>query len=561
MKLFSVFAKNRLYIPLLLTVFLSLLASRRWQQLISPQVWDEDGAPNPWLNGGLGSGSDLADYIHKGWSAFFEPVNGYLVTVPKIISAISLWVSFSNYPIVSTIFTWLFIALVGLAITLAPTHIRAKFLCTLAVFMIPSDPEVYGIPLYTFWWSSLFLFLVALWDEKRPSLKWRLGLLLVGGLSSPVIVLILPVLYFRAYWYRSLRSEQLVAFIATLAAAVQISFIVKGSAGHFPPLDSVLMNVIPTFYGRFLIGNWVDNKVWLWLVGMGLTGIIAAWLLRDRRNVSAWILLYLLAGTVVLTVVRVDPAGIHPRLAGPRYFFLPFVLTFWILIQYFHAAHSKWLRSFIGIVTVTAVINAAPVWSRQHDDLRWTDHVRSCRLFPSYTIPVQFDGNRSSAWSLKLSGNSCAELLERDFLISTKEIDERSTFAYTVLKANVRDKGDKGREAAKLISSTMTGTDFQKSNLKGYRVIGSFNSSDADTGEVLLKLHRGDHVLYRSGPGRGGHSMSIVGHEPAFIAQLPIANDWETLEFSNTKLPAEFVLKIKDEGREFGEWSAIAIIK
>lgn len=557
MKFFSDFTKNRLYIPLLLAVFLGLLTSRRWQQLISPQVWQEDGTPNPWLNGGLGSGSNLADYIIKGWSAFSEPVNGYLIAVPKIISAISLWVSFSNYPIVSTIFTWLFIALVGLAITLAPTKLRGKVLCAVAVFMIPSDPEVFGLPLYTFWWASLLLFLVALWDEKRPSLGWRLGFLLLGGLSSPVILLILPVLYFRAYWYRSLRSEQLVAFIATLIAAVQGFFIIKGSSGGFPSVDSVLMNIIPTFFGKFLIGNWVDNKFWLYFAGMGLIGIMAARLLRDRRNVATWVLLYLLVGSIALTVARVDPANIHPRLAGPRYFFFPFVLTFWILIQYFHSAYSNWLRGFIGIVTVTAVINAAPAWSRQHDDLYWADHVRSCRLFPEYAIPVHIDGNRASTWFLKLSGKSCTELLGRDLLVSSKEIDKHPTFAYAVLKANVSNNRQEV-QIPMLISSTMTGTDFQKSKLEGYRVIGSYNTSDADVGEVLLKLRRGDHVRYRSGPG-GGQSLSIVGYEQAFIAQLPVSNDWVILEFSNAKLPAEFFVKIKDEGQGWGEWSAIAI--
>jgi hypothetical protein len=545
MRLFAGFTKNRLYLPLLLAVFLSLLASRRWQQLISPQVWDEDGT------------KVLRGFINHGWLAFFEPVNGYLITAPKIISAISLGVSFSSYPIVSTIITWLFIASVGLAITLSPTHLRGKFFCAVSVFAIPSDPEVYGLPLYTFWWASPLLFLVASWDANRSSLGWRAAFLVLGGLSSPIIVLVLPILYFRAWWYRSLRSEQWVAFIATTIAAVQIYFIARGNAGQFPPLDSVWMNVIPTFFGEFLIGGWVDNKVWLWFAGMGQSGIIATWFFRDRRNVSTWILLYLLVGSVALSVARVDPAIIHPRFAGPRYFFLPFILTFWILIQYFHTAHSNWLRGFIGIVTVTAVINAAPAWSRQHDDLHWFNHVLSCRLFPEYNIPIHYDGNRASTWFLKLSGKSCAELLRRDLLVSPREIDEHPTFAYTVLEANGRDKR-LDAQIPILFSSTMTGTDFQKSKLEGFRVIGSFDTSDADTGEVLLKLRRGDHVRYRSGPG-GGQSLSIVGYEQAFIAELPIANDWVTLEFSNAKLAAEFVVKIKDEGQGWGEWSALAI--
>jgi hypothetical protein len=147
--------------------------------------------------------------------------------------------------------------------------------------------------------------------------------------------------------------------------------------------------------------------------------------------------------------------------------------------------------------------------------------------------------------------------LSRDFLYSPKE-SEKPVFAYTALRENVSDKE---LENVELISSTMTGTDLQKSNLNGYLVIGSFNTSDADMGEVLLKLRRGNRLLYRAGPGKNGQSLSIVDHEQEFITQLPVANakDWVTLEFSNAKLPDEFFVKIKDEGQGWGEWSAIAI--
>ena len=169
--------------------------------------------------------------------------------------------------------------------------------------------------------------------------------LLAGGLSSPVIVLILPVLYLRVYWYRRLSSELLIAISATLITAVQISFIVKGSASRFSPLDSVAKNVIPEFFGRFMIGNWTDNSIILLLVGIGLIGILAKFVFYDRHNRSIWILLYLLLGSIALTVARIDPASIHPEFAGPRYFFFPFILTFWILIQFFYVTQSVWSRA------------------------------------------------------------------------------------------------------------------------------------------------------------------------------------------------------------------------
>src|ERR1035437_10473804 len=105
MKRIENIVKSRFYIPLTFSVFVGVLMSRRWWQIVSPQVWDEDGT------------QVIYGFMTQGYLAFFEPVNGYFIAVPKIISMISLWVSFLYYPLVSTILAWIFIASVGLAIT------------------------------------------------------------------------------------------------------------------------------------------------------------------------------------------------------------------------------------------------------------------------------------------------------------------------------------------------------------------------------------------------------------------------------------------------------------
>lgn len=546
MKLFSKLSQNRFRIPLAIVAFTILLASRRWQQLISPQVWIEDGT------------QVIPGFIHHGWAAFLTPVPDYLITVPKVISALSLAVSFSHYPIISTVLTWLFIIFVALAITLAPTRLQGKFFCAVAVFMVPSDPEVFGLPLYTFWWASLLLLLLALWDETHPSPGWRLAFLLLGGLSSPVILVVLPILYFRAYKFRAVHAERLLAFVATLVAAVQGYFMLRPAAGSIPALASVVRYTIPTFFGKFLLGNLVANPPWLLLAGVMLLGVIAVWVLRERRSLLAWTLLYLLLGSIASAVVRVDPAVLDPRIGGSRYFLFPFALTFWILIQVLYIARSAWLRGFIGVLVITAIANAAPVWSHPHADLRWADHVDSCQLFPSYNIPIENFGNPAAVSYLNLPGSSCADLLQRDFLWSTEEMAGRPIFPYTVVEGVGASIGPR---PIRVIRRTMTGTDYQKSELPGLRVIGSFDTSDADIGAVSLQLRRGDQFLYRSGPDGGGQSVRIVERGQEFITQLPIAHDWVALDFSNSALPAEFVVIIKDQGRRWGEWSAVAIGK
>ncbi len=107
-------------------------------------------------------------------------------------------------------------------------------------------------------------------------------------------------------------------------------------------------------------------------------------------------------------------------------------------------------------------------------------------------------------------------------------------------------------------STTWKGTDFYKSKLPGLQVIGSWHESDADVGELLIQLNRGDRLLFRSGP-RGNQYMEIIGLESDFMTEAPYAEDWIELVFTSLVLPEKFILRIKDKGRGWGEWSAIAI--
>ena len=116
---------------LLFAIFLGILASRRWEQLASPQVWDEEGRL-------------ISGCIHNGWFDLLIPVNGYLLLVPKLIVRASLAVSFYRYPLVAAIATLLFNSSVGLAVATAPTRLKGKAFCAAAIYLVPSNTEVFG---------------------------------------------------------------------------------------------------------------------------------------------------------------------------------------------------------------------------------------------------------------------------------------------------------------------------------------------------------------------------------------------------------------------------------
>lgn len=491
-------------IAALALTLLCLLLSRRWCQIISPQVWDEDGT------------QIIHRFLAQGWASIFEPVNGYLVLTPKLISAFSLWISILYYPLISTVLSWAFIVSVGIAVAISPTRLAGKGLCAVAIFLIPSDPEVFGLPLYTFWWASLLLFLLPIWDESRPALGWRLCFLVLGGLSSPAVILVLPLLFFRAYLHRSLWQEILIASVATVIAGVQGHFVVTGSAGNIPHPDLRLLNIVPVYFGKFLV-NTNHNYVALTIAGLGLIALVGAWFHQHRRSVDAWTLLFLLVGSIGLSVARNDPQ--LPLSAAPRYFFFPWCLVSWILIQHFCTSRGPWSRFLVGIVAAIAVINAVPKWSRRHDDLHWAAHLRSCRLFSEYSIPVHYNGNRALAWHFTMSGKTCDEWLARDRLAAKRDIEVLPTYPYSVMYT-----ADDGGAGARV---ELSGTEAPGSEL------------------VRLKLKRGDHIRYRSGSGKSCARVEIEGFERDFMTDLPLAREWVTLDFSNCVLPAEFVVRMQ----------------
>ena len=538
----SIWAR-RLRLPLLFLLFFGLLATRRWAQLAFPQVWDDESTL-------------IMTAARGGWGQLFHPINGYLVVLPRAIVRISMAVSFYHYPLVATLLTWLFTASVGVAIATAPTHLKGKVFCAVAAFAIPTDPEVFGVALYTLWWAAILMFLVALWDEKQshPGLRWTF--LLAGGLSSPAIVGVLPILYFRAFWYRAFRLEWAIALAATLLAAVQLHFVAAGSAASLTPMGSLLRNVIPRFCGWFIFGNISASPWLLWVLGLGVLGLILAWWRSDRRSPGVWILTALWLSAIALSVMRVDPGILNPRYAGSRYFFFPYILLGWILVQAWISASAWWVRTIIAAAAAGILVNAAPAWSRGHDDLQWEEHVRSGRLFPIYITPTEFAGSRLQTWFIEEPGPGYARLLRGDWLISARRLDALTTFAYKTMGWWELDNSQREIDLkTELGAGARPGT----TQLETGRAIITRPWSGSSPAEIEFSLKRGDRLRYRSGPVSQAPLMRIVGREEEFIGELPVTPDWAWLEFSNSRLPAEFVLRVRDRGQGLGEWSTVGI--
>jgi hypothetical protein len=407
-------ASGVLRLAALALVFFIALALRRGEQLTDPQVWNEEGAVM------------IPDLVNHGLGTIWQPTNGYITLVPRLIAALALAISPSHYPLIATVVTWLFIIGVLLVVATAPLLVRGGPLLALAVLFVPSDPEVFGLTLYTLWWAGLLVVAAALWQRRSGALLGRIGLVVFGGLSVPVIFIALPVFVYRAIVFRELRTERVVALAAGACAAIQAAVLIRTStpSGN-PPNVTTLWRAIPAFLGNDVVGAVVRavpdaHLALLTAAGlMTLAAVVAAFVFEREAAATLVVVAFLWAGSIALSAARIDVSILDPVAAGPRYFFYPFIFEAWFFIHLAFVARRIPLRAAAIVFVATAMLSGIPVLRRTHDDLRWSENFASCLTQPdrkAWTFPIEFDGHAQSAWHFVLTGAQCRSLLAHDLL-------------------------------------------------------------------------------------------------------------------------------------------------
>ncbi len=399
-------------ISILFLVFFILLFLRRGMQLVNPHIWNEDGPFN------------MASFILSGWHSLYEPTQGYLILIPKLITNISMSISFIYYPEVSTYLTWLFTIALAILVVYAPTMLKYPLLAALSIFLIPTNAEAFGLPLFTLWFSALLLFLVALWRHGEKQI-FKNTLLLFGGLSSPTIVIIIPIQIYRMIMMPNKREELLTLLLSIVITTIQLSFIF--SQGERAPIQldfGLIQSVVHKFFALYYLGVFNVSETALWIGGFYVMLIIATYMIQNRKDVYFLILVYLLFATIALSITRMPPIHLNPIFGGgARYFFLPYILLSWTLIYIF--VKNKWYEIAILPIFVLSIITALQGFCRTQDDLNWRKHIDICQKAKGkYGIPIQNDGNSKHPWHMVFDSKTCKKYIENDIFELPKTGDK-----------------------------------------------------------------------------------------------------------------------------------------
>jgi len=397
---------------LILTVCGTLLALilRRPDQWWAPAIWIEEGTVA------------LPDFVANGWSSLVHPMMGYLVLPTKVILALAATVSFRWLPEVENVLNYAFTAGVLAAIAFSPTLLRHRLSCALVLLLLPTDSEVYGTAAYAFWWGSILIVLPLLWQPAAGRPLLRSALLIVGGLSSPLVLTLSPLFALRAALQRNRAAFADLALVGA-TSLVQATFVMKTAQAA----NTAYSVLTPALFVRKFFGYFLDpppavgvHDVPTLLVGVTLLAFLVACAARFRRELGP--AYYYLMGAFLLaaiaSVARVPITAIHPAVAGPRYFFLPFAFLLMALVQ-LAAIHIRLVQiALIAVVTLVAR-NAIDLGQRHHEPLDWRAAVTACIGAERGDLPVHWDGHSATAWKVSLTGADCRRLVGRSWFDNT----------------------------------------------------------------------------------------------------------------------------------------------
>lgn len=354
-----------------------LLALRKPWALHTPQLWAEDGS------------IFLTQDEQLGLRAWWEPYNGYLHLLPRLIA----WVASRAADVAwwPAIYNGLAFALnVALFARLASPRVQlpAKPGLMLAFVLVVGTGEVL-INVTNLQWVTAFFLLLQVFTARPETWGQRLGdlaILALVGLNGPFAILIAPLLAWRAARERHADAFAALAVLGT-CAAVQGWLVTRTGTTlslHEGAEPFHLWTALSVVGARLVtwpaFGPWAVKTTPLWLHGwiaLAVLGPLLFWALRPdpRRGVRAPLVAAFLLITVACVYrVRADTWQDDSLVNGDRYFYLSRVLVAWLVVLEWNArpravAWTARLLCACGVLTHLPhfVLPAPP-------DYQWAEH-------------------------------------------------------------------------------------------------------------------------------------------------------------------------------------------
>jgi hypothetical protein len=393
-----------------LAACVAIWIARRPEQLLHPYVWDEESFV-------------LRHVVQGDWLGALGPLQGYLTLPSNVFVALAAAISFVHLPAVMYVFaTFMYIATMLMILVpesrLGDWNTRAAM--ALSAALVPTNPEVFGVLLYCFWWSTLWPIAILGWH--RTMWPVRFPLLLIAALSSPAGGA-MSLLFIYSYVRGRNRRDLLSGLILVCVFVPQVLLMLASSRSALvlaPDVKAVVKQALLT--GGYFEATWftVHQPPPRPVMVLGLAFLtflaLASSIEAVRSNRDEPFLLFIAA--FLFTMMSAVPAPLlsdPATAAGPRYYFLPFIAYSWTLLTLWKTSDLALLRTIGAALLVFSLVNLTVTFSRTPDTrtarLSWAGELEKCAQSPEAVahVPIYFVGS-SEFWSLDLAPDWCRAL-------------------------------------------------------------------------------------------------------------------------------------------------------
>jgi len=400
-----------------IVVTIGLIVSRRPDGISNAQFWAEDG--RIWYAQAYNEGA-----LH----ALLLPAAGYLQSFSRLVAALSLAVDLRHAPLLFNVAAVLVQALPPLYLlssryaALMP-DLRVRMLAALLVIGAPNGFEIQSNVTNAQTHLALLSLLIVLAAPPRglAGAVFDALFLLLGGLSGPTCVLLLPIAAL-AWRHEPSRRRALVVLLVLLPAAVQLlTYLSTGGAGRVTtPLGASVAGFLRIVGAQIFIAGTVGAKVYTFLVRyggpltssgtllVGLVGLLyVAGVLWRAQGVA--LRLFCLFGALALAAGLASPAIVEvPRWqalltpnAGVRYYAPPILALLALLMWSACADPSPRFRRLSRLALAAVLLVGMPLDWRvaPRVDFDFAHHAELFDAAPSGTevrIPIP------PGWRMKL---------------------------------------------------------------------------------------------------------------------------------------------------------------
>jgi hypothetical protein len=380
---------------------------RRPDQLLHPYVWVEEyQILNRFQTQGL---------LHS----ILAPIEGYFVWPTSFTVGFAAAANFLHLPLIDywAATTWFVATLCLILVPSSPVRLRWRVGIVILLVLAPTNPEVFGIAEYVFWWTTLWPLISILWTKD---IWWlRIPVLVLGGMSSLAGAAIVVPYAFLFVVTRQRRYLVGTGVLAVTLVLQSIAYLTSARSARTPfhPI-SVSLQVLRNFSDYAFEWLKPTDTDFLAFAGacllVAVVGVVIHAALRERSS-NINILVAILLGLLVVGVLSSIPAPLlaDPLVAGPRYYFLPYVVLGWVLLLIAVKAEIQWTRIAATVLILMSLLTLSQNFSRHDDRVSWSYQLSRCNhATKSFTVPVQYDGNRADLWKglLVITPQTCRDL-------------------------------------------------------------------------------------------------------------------------------------------------------